>query len=86
MPTTLPATDTDRFRQLRDLTVEVLELDAALVVPEATFADDLGADSLDLVELVEAIEAEFGISIDDDELADVETVGEAYELVNAKLA
>jgi acyl carrier protein len=77
--------ETPLFRQLVDLTVDVLELPAAQVVPEARFAEELGADSLDLVELVEAIEAAFGVRIDDAELADVTTVGEAYELVSGKL-
>ena len=78
--------ETPLFRRLVDLTVDVLELPAEQVVPEARFAEELGADSLDLVELVEAIEATFGVRIDDAELADVTTVGEAYELVSDKLA
>jgi acyl carrier protein len=77
--------ETPLFRQLVDLTVDVLELPAEQVVPEARFAEELGADSLDLVELVEAIEAAFGVRIDDTELADVTTVREAYELVSGKL-
>ena len=85
METTLPVTDSPLFEQLRHLTVDVLEIAPEQVVPDASFADDLGADSLDLVELVEAIEAEFSIRIDDAELADVTTVGEAYSLVKSKL-
>jgi acyl carrier protein len=81
-----PVTESPLFAQLVDLTVDVLELPAAQVVPDASFADDLGADSLDLVELVEAIEAEFEIRIGDDELAEIRTVGEAYEVVSGKLA
>ena len=79
-------TDTPLFRQLIDLTVDVLELPPEQVVPEARFAEELGADSLDLVELLEAIEAEFGVRIADEELADITTVGEAYEVVSGKLA
>jgi acyl carrier protein len=86
METTLRVLESPLFVQLRDLTVGVLELPADQVVPEAHFADDLGADSLDLVELVEAIEAEFEIRIGDDELAEITTVGEAYEVVSGKLA
>lgn len=74
------------YQQLVDLTVDVLELAPELVVPEARFAEELGADSLDLVELVEAIEAAFEVRIADDELADITTVGEAYEVVAGKLA
>jgi acyl carrier protein len=84
--TTAPVLDSPLFAQLRTLTVDVLELPVDQVVPDAHFADDLGADSLDLVELVEAIEAEFGVRIDDTELADITTVGEAYEVVSGKLA
>jgi acyl carrier protein len=86
METTLRVTDTPLFRQLHDLTVEVLELPAEQVVPEARFAEELGADSLDLVELVEAIEATFRVRIGDDELADITTVGEAFDVLSAKLA
>jgi acyl carrier protein len=84
--TAAPVIESPLFVQLRELTVEVLELRAEQVLPGAHFADDLGADSLDLVELVEAIEATFGIRIDDAELADITTVGEAYEVVSGKLA
>ena len=86
METTVAPTDSPLFRQLIDLTVDVLELPPEQVVPEARFAEELGADSLDLVELVEAIEAEFGVRIADEELADITTVGEAYEVVSGKLA
>jgi acyl carrier protein len=86
METTVAPIDSPLFRQLIDLTVEVLELPPEQVVPEARFAEELGADSLDLVELVEAIEAEFGVRIADEELADITTVGEAYEVVSGKLA
>lgn len=86
METTLPVTDSPLYARLRDLTVDVLELAADHVVPDARFAEELGADSLDLVELVEAIEAEFGVGIADDELAEITTVGEAYSLLSSKLA
>lgn len=85
MEQALASIDAPVFDRLRELCAEVLELDAAQVVPEAHFADDLGADSLDLVELVEAIEEAFGISVDDEELAEVTTVAEAVALVEAKL-
>ena len=67
------------------MATDVLDLRAEQVVPEARFADDLGADSLDLVELVEALEEEFEVPIDDDELADIATVGEAFDLLVGKL-
>ena len=55
------------------------------MTPEASFADDLDSDSLDLVELVMALEEEFDIAIDEEELEDIETVGQAFDLVTAKL-
>lgn len=85
METTLAVTESPLFRRLEALTVDVLDLRDAPLLPGSHFADDLGADSLDLVELVEALEQEFGVRIDDDELADIATVGEAYELLASKL-
>ena len=55
------------------------------VVPDAKFGDDLDADSLDLVELVMALEEEFGVEVPEEELEGVETVGQAYNLVVGKL-
>ena len=74
------------FARFRTCAVEVLSVDADKVVPEAKFGDDLDADSLDLVELVMALEEEFDISVPEEELEGVETVGQAYELVTSKLA
>jgi acyl carrier protein len=72
--------------RLHALAVDVLDLRDEQVVPDAHFADDLGADSLDLVELVEALEQEFEVTIDDEELADIATIGEAYGLLVNKLS
>jgi acyl carrier protein len=65
--------------------VEVLAVDVSQLTPEATFGDDLGADSLDLVELVMALEETFDIEVDEDELKDIRTVGQAFDLIYAKL-
>jgi acyl carrier protein len=81
---TIELTENPLYQRLRTLTVDVLDLRDEQVAPAARFADDLGADSLDLVELVEALEEEFGVRIDDEELADIATVGEAFELIAAK--
>jgi acyl carrier protein len=81
---TIELTENPLYQRLRTLTVDVLDLRDDQVAPAARFADDLGADSLDLVELVEALEEEFGVRIDDEELADIATVGEAFELIAAK--
>ncbi|HET8991230.1 MAG TPA: acyl carrier protein [Acidimicrobiales bacterium] len=73
------------FQKFKDDTVEVLAVDPSQVTPEASFGDDLGADSLDLVELVMALEETFGIEVAEDELKEIKTVGEAFELIYAKL-
>jgi acyl carrier protein len=65
--------------------VDVLQVPADKVVLDARFDDDLDADSLDLVELVMALEEAFAISVDESELEGIETVGQAYELISAKL-
>ncbi len=65
--------------------VEVLAVNVDQLTAEASFADDLGADSLDLVELVMALEETFEIEVDEDELKDIRTVGQAFELIYAKL-
>ena len=54
-------------------------------MPEAKFGDDLDADSLDLVELVMALEEEFGVEVPEEDLEGIETVGQAYDLVVGKL-
>jgi acyl carrier protein len=73
------------FARFRTCAVEVLSVDADKVVPEAKFGDDLDADSLDLVELVMALEEEFSIEVPEEDLEGIETVGQAYDLVVAKL-
>ncbi|MEZ5142109.1 MAG: acyl carrier protein [Acidimicrobiales bacterium] len=65
--------------------VEILNVQADQITPEAKFGDDLDADSLDLVELVMALEEEFDITVDEAELDGVETVGQALDLVRTKL-
>jgi acyl carrier protein len=60
--------------------------DGRTLARENNFTDDLGADSLDMVELVMAFEEEFGIEIRDDEAEKVNTVGDAHDLLLAKLA
>ncbi|MCL4434635.1 MAG: acyl carrier protein [Actinobacteria bacterium] len=73
------------FEKLSQCAVDVLQVPPDKVVKEARFSDDLDADSLDLVELVMALEEAFGISVDESELDGIETVGEAYDLVKSKL-
>ncbi|HVB71205.1 MAG TPA: acyl carrier protein [Acidimicrobiales bacterium] len=75
----------EALAKFTDNAVEVLAVDPAQVTLGASFADDLGADSLDLVELVMALEETFDIEVAEDELKDIRTVGEAFELIYAKL-
>ncbi|MDG2112394.1 MAG: acyl carrier protein [Actinomycetota bacterium] len=72
----------DRFKKCA---VEVLSVDEGAVVLDASFADDLDADSLDLVELVMALEEEFDISVEEEELEGVAKVSDAVNLVESKL-
>jgi acyl carrier protein len=75
----------EALSKFTDAAVEVLAVDPSKVTLEASFSDDLGADSLDLVELVMALEETFDIEVGEDELKDIRTVGEAFELIYAKL-
>ncbi len=72
----------DRFTKCA---VEVLSVEASQVTREASFADDLDADSLDLVELVMALEEEFDVTIEEEELQNVTTVGAAFDLLVSKV-
>ena len=75
----------DLFERFKGHAVTVLAVDADKVTLEANFADDLDADSLDLVELVMALEDEFDVSIDEEELEGIATVAQAVDLVRSKL-
>jgi acyl carrier protein len=68
---------------LRTAAVDVLKVEAAQVIETASFAEDLEADSLDLVELVMSLEDELHITIEEDELANVKTVGDALDVILA---
>ena len=67
--------------KLKELIVQQLGVSESEVVPEAKFIDDLGADSLDLVELVMALEDEYGIEIPDEDAEKIVTVGDALEYI-----
>jgi acyl carrier protein len=75
----------EAFEKFKQCAVEVLQVEPDKVVPEARFDDDLKADSLDLVELVMALEESFGITVPESELEGVETVNQAFELVTSKI-
>lgn len=73
------------FERFKKCAIEVLSVEGDKITKEARFAEDLDADSLDLVELVMALEEEFDVSVDEEELDGVETVGAAYDLVVGKI-
>jgi len=75
----------ENFKRFTKCAVEVLSVDEAQVTMEASFADDLDADSLDLVELVMALEEEFDVTVEEEELEGVVTIGGAYDLIVGKL-
>lgn len=70
---------------LRELAVEVLEADPSAITEDARLAEDLDADSLALVEMVMALEDHYGISIPEDELEGVHTVGDTIDVVAARV-
>ena len=73
------------FDKVKGLFVEDLGIDESKVTMEAKLEEDLEIDSLGIVEVVMAFEDEFNIEIDDEELADVSTVGEAVKLLHSKI-
>ncbi|HEY0866503.1 MAG TPA: acyl carrier protein [Fimbriimonas sp.] len=75
----------DVLNRVKKVTVEALSVKEEEVVETASFQDDLGADSLDVVELVMAFEDEFGIEIPDEEVGEIKTVGDAVSYISKKL-
>jgi acyl carrier protein len=73
------------FEQLRKLVVELLEVDESKVVPEASFADDFNADSLDFIELITAVEDTFKIEIPDEDAEKLQTVQDAVDYIESKI-
>ena len=74
------------FKTMQDLIAEQFAIDADEISMDSSFVDDLGADSVDLVELVMAMEEEFDIcEIDEEDLAGLKTVGDCVRFLNSKL-
>jgi acyl carrier protein len=76
--------DGNILERLKKLIVELLEIEETKVVPEASFIDDLGADSLDLIEFITAAEDAFGIEIPDEDAEKIQTVQDAVTYIESK--
>jgi acyl carrier protein len=75
------ATKEQIFDKVKEIIVDQLGVEEDEVTPEASFIDDLGADSLDIVELIMALEEEFGLEIPDEEAEKISTVNDAVEYI-----
>jgi len=73
-------------QRVKEIIVEQLGVNESEVKPEAKFVDDLGADSLDLVELVMALEEEYNMEISDEDAEKILTVGDAIEYIKAHVS
>lgn len=71
----------DEFAKVQDVVVDQLGVDKEQVTLEASFVDDLGADSLDIVELIMGLETEFDIEIPDEDAEKISTVGDAVNYI-----
>ena len=69
------------FEKLVSIIVDVLGVDAEEITPDTTFVDDLGADSLDVAQIIMGIEEEFDVTVDQDVASNATTVGQALELI-----
>ena len=73
----------EEFERVKSVIVDQLSVDAEEVTPEASFVDDLGADSLDVVELIMGLETEFDIEIPDEDAEKISTVGDVVDYIKS---
>lgn len=73
------------YEKVKEIISEQLNVDENEISPEKSFVDDLGADSLDLVELIMALEEEFDLEISDEEAQKIRTVGEAVKFIEERV-
>lgn len=71
------------FKKLVSIIVDVLGVSEDEITPETTFTDDLGADSLDVAQIIMGIEEEFDLTVDTDSIENIVTVGQAMDLIKA---
>jgi acyl carrier protein len=79
-------TDAEIFEKVKSIVVDQLSVEADKVVPAASFQNDLGADSLDTVELVMALEEEFDVEIPDEAAENITTIQAAVDFIKEKAA
>ena len=72
------------FDKVKEIIIDQLDADENAVVADASITDDLGADSLDVVDLVMSIEEEFDIEVPDEEVANMKTVGDIVKYIESK--
>ncbi len=73
------------FEKITEILAEQLDADIESMTAETKIADDLGADSLDLVDLLMSVEDEFGIEIPDEDVESIQTIGDIVDYINNKL-
>lgn len=73
----------NEFEKVKEVIVNLLNAEESDITMESSFVDDLGADSLDLVELIMGLETEFDIEIPDEEAEKIQTVGDAVEYIKS---
>ena len=74
----------DVFEKVKEITAEQLDIDESMITMDASFINDLEADSLALVQLMMALEEEFDLEIPDEEAEEISTVGDAVNYINTK--